>query len=611
MSGSEFSFSEEGYSSFDEDDGYQLSIGDTDVAFDPDASQVEVKYSYPDATTSTKVPINRIKYQALSYDDVDALLTEKIKSVNGILQVGDDESMVLLQKFNWKVERLLEKFLDNPIRTYDSVGLNYNAVRVQPEKLIVVDPHFFCPICCSEGSEENPLTTFHSGGCDHRYCVNCYATFLKEKTTLTCMDTECHSVILPSELKSLSDCILNAESVLGDASNGLAASKTEASADFYGYASDSATTRGNDYSDDEDAAELDSDGEEIEEQRYLVEYRKRKLEKAVQDKEKQRNKSLYSRYRSKIMKDHVSQQADFRLCPALDCPGIVRFIDFDSNSASSGITGLEQFANQHRSFPIVECSYNHFFCFYCSKDNHVPIPCPIVKAWIKKCKDDSETANWIDNNTKPCPQCDTNIEKNGGCNHMTCKTCCHEFCWICMGLWKDHKDFYKCNRYQEVKDDSPQKENSRRYLEKYLFYYNRFAAHQTSFKKDREFCSKLDFLIQKVQKRNKVSWIETQFYEEAVRILLKGRHTLMWSYAFLYYVEPCRLKHLIEDSQFELSKAVESLSKLIETVKPENIIKYRQRFIKESGLLKSHKYALVDICLDALASDELLISIPT
>ena len=42
-------------------------------------------------------------------------------------------------------------------------------------------------------------------------------------------------------------------------------------------------------------------------------------------------------------------------------------------------------------------------------------------------------ANWILANTRKCPNCNTRIEKNQGCNHMTCRLCKHEFCWTCMG----------------------------------------------------------------------------------------------------------------------------------------------------------------------------------
>lgn len=46
-------------------------------------------------------------------------------------------------------------------------------------------------------------------------------------------------------------------------------------------------------------------------------------------------------------------------------------------------------------------------------------------------KDEEENQKWLNNNTKQCPQCKAPIYKNGGCNHMTCRNCKYEFCWIC------------------------------------------------------------------------------------------------------------------------------------------------------------------------------------
>lgn len=33
--------------------------------------------------------------------------------------------------------------------------------------------------------------------------------------------------------------------------------------------------------------------------------------------------------------------------------------------------------------------------------------------------------------TTPCPQCGIAIQKTGGCDHIYCRACNYEFCWVC------------------------------------------------------------------------------------------------------------------------------------------------------------------------------------
>lgn len=40
----------------------------------------------------------------------------------------------------------------------------------------------------------------------------------------------------------------------------------------------------------------------------------------------------------------------------------------------------------------------------------------------------------------PCPNCTIYIEKTGGCDHMTCKTCGYEFCWECLQDYHAHNE---------------------------------------------------------------------------------------------------------------------------------------------------------------------------
>jgi len=40
---------------------------------------------------------------------------------------------------------------------------------------------------------------------------------------------------------------------------------------------------------------------------------------------------------------------------------------------------------------------------------------------------------------EPCPNCGVMIHKNGGCKHMQCVKCRHEFCWFCLGTYTGYR----------------------------------------------------------------------------------------------------------------------------------------------------------------------------
>lgn len=119
-----------------------------------------------------------------------------------------------------------------------------------------------------------------------------------------------------------------------------------------------------------------------------------------------------SRYQTMLHKTYVDDIQNLKWCPFPNC----------TNAVQCKVTQnqLEQIV------PSVECSAHHHFCFGCSLAEHQPATCTVAKLWLKKCADDSETANWIAAHTKECPKCNSTIEKNGGCNHMTCKKCKYE-----------------------------------------------------------------------------------------------------------------------------------------------------------------------------------------
>jgi ariadne-1 len=77
---------------------------------------------------------------------------------------------------------------------------------------------------------------------------------------------------------------------------------------------------------------------------------------------------------------------------------------------------------------VVVCLCTRQYCIGCGNLAHPGNVCPPSKKNIV----------WLEKNSKPCPNCQRPIQKNGGCSHMTCPRSCgcgYEFCWICMGRY--------------------------------------------------------------------------------------------------------------------------------------------------------------------------------
>jgi ariadne-1 len=71
---------------------------------------------------------------------------------------------------------------------------------------------------------------------------------------------------------------------------------------------------------------------------------------------------------------------------------------------------------------VALCQCGQRVCWRCRGEAHSPLACEYLDRWAKITEAESMQAKWICENTKPCPRCNRRIEKNGGCNHMTCLT---------------------------------------------------------------------------------------------------------------------------------------------------------------------------------------------
>lgn len=119
--------------------------------------------------------------------------------------------------------------------------------------------------------------------------------------------------------------------------------------------------------------------------------------------------STFDRYKELLIRHFVSCNRELKFCPYPEC---TQTVSCPAAASKFALTTI---------IPIVNCEdEKHKFCFACPiEDDHRPLICTVSKLWFQKCRDDSETANWIKSNTKECSKCQSTIEKDGGCKWVS------------------------------------------------------------------------------------------------------------------------------------------------------------------------------------------------
>ncbi|XP_067369145.1 E3 ubiquitin-protein ligase RNF14-like isoform X2 [Channa argus] len=166
---------------------------------------------------------------------------------------------------------------------------------------------------------------------------------------------------------------------------------------------------------------------------------------------------LFSRYDRLLLQSTLDSMSDVVYCPRRFCGSAV-FLEKSSTAALCSV-----------------CSFA--FCVACRKTYHGPDDCTKKKAHrendaqevcanlpqsyegMKALMDDYKNGSkerrrlldnrygrrvmlftveeclsdqWLTSNSKSCPHCFCKIEKNGGCDIMTCSRCRQSFCWACL-----------------------------------------------------------------------------------------------------------------------------------------------------------------------------------
>lgn len=449
-----------------------------------------------------------------------------------------EDLLVMLHYKKWLVDEVTGDYYNDWPRLRRSCGLPEKPT----EHTVTAAVDFVCPICCDEGN----LDVF-SLLCGHSYCAQCYRRYVEAAIPagqlVRCMDPQCNMTLYPRDIVALLK--VEIESTLEDARRAQHAPASEPSSD------------GEDSVDDQHDHEYNLN--------FDFDFTNNSLEPSVAD-PMLRHPLLVAAARAEIDLRHDK----YRWCPAVDCSMLVELLHDERSELFDRTTNLNL-----DLVPIVTCPASDEFCFDCQYENHLPCPCWLVAKWIKRCEDDSETANWIEANTQACPKCQAQIEKNGGCNHMSCRKCHQDFCWICLGDWAAHKEQnWQCNRYnpEEVAEVKKRRSRHQQSLNRYLHFYKRYSVHQISMEGDKKTllvvhrCMLEYMKVQARSKERNISWNDVQFLSDAIHSLSSGRKTLMWTYAFAFQLEATNYAQIFEQMQDYLNKTVEDLSSLFEQI---------------------------------------------
>jgi len=111
-----------------------------------------------------------------------------------------------------------------------------------------------------------------------------------------------------------------------------------------------------------------------------------------------------------VFQEWAEKQADFRWCALPNC-GAGQLVEDGKNSSSY--------------FTCVKCA--RATCVEHRVPFHEGLTCEEYS--LSGSKDELAVAFWKAKRAKPCPHCKAPIEKNGGCDHMTCRKCGNSFAW--------------------------------------------------------------------------------------------------------------------------------------------------------------------------------------
>ncbi|CDU16427.1 uncharacterized protein PY17X_0404600 [Plasmodium yoelii] len=302
------------------------------------------------------------------------------------------------------------------------------------------------------------------------------------------------------------------------------------------------------------------------------------------------DKNMYKQYKELLLNVYIKKSYNLKYCPNKECEYIIESMLLIKNAANAAnAANATNHANldKYKNLNIIcKCGYN--FCFICLESFHKPVRCSLIQKWNQLQTKGDQNIQWINANTKKCPNCNKSIEKISGCMNIKCM-CGFSFCWLCLKEWTSHKGgFYNCNKYLENtnqkssnKDQADavsemskmEKKKSHLEMNKYNHYKERFDAQEYG---EKFTINSQLYFLHNFCKNNNLDVNKFKKFEDSLILTIKYRQILKWSYALSYLFNWDNLdkKNMFEYYQGELERNLEKLQQKIENINLSLIINH-------------------------------------
>merc|ERR1712048_754982 len=162
-------------------------------------------------------------------------------------------------------------------------------------------------------------------------------------------------------------------------------------------------------------------------------------------------------HENSMLKYRLKRVRDFKFCPNSKCGAGFQIYEGCASMTlscpecdTSFCKECGQEPHEHIGDCLTYLKHEHkqrWLCILINEDNDKELQDKITNEEEQKKADEKEAEIekeigrlFEQKNCQQCPHCLVWIEKNGGCDHMTCRHCCGEFCWTCQAEWSTHRE---------------------------------------------------------------------------------------------------------------------------------------------------------------------------